>query len=266
MPWLMQGVSLHYYTLPDGWDPKASATKFDESGWAKTMRQAMRMEELVTRHSSIMDQYDPGKRIGLIVDEWGTWFEVEPGTNPGFLYQQNTLRDALVAGVHLNIFNNHADRVKMANIAQMVNVLQAMILTQDDKMVLTPSYYVFKMYSVHQGATLLPLTFKSPTYTAGNITLNALNASASMKDGEINFTICNIDPNQDHKIVLSVTDEGYKTASGQIITSANMQDFNDFGQAEKVTLKPFEVPRLRNDQMEIVIPAKSVVHIRLSRS
>ena len=263
--WLVQGVSLHYYTLPDGWEPKASATVFDEAGWAKTMRQALRMEELVTRHSAIMDQYDPAKRIGLIVDEWGTWFQVEPGTNPGFLYQQNTMRDALVAGIHLNIFNNHADRVKMANIAQMVNVLQSMILTQEGQMVLTPSYYAFKMFSVHQGATLLPLTFTSPRYSTGGMTMDAINASASMKEGEINLTICNIDPGQAHKIVLTVTADGYKTTSGQILTSANMQDFNDFGQPEKVTLKPFEVPRLRNNQIEVTIPAKAIVHIRLSR-
>ncbi|GAB4421498.1 MAG: alpha-L-arabinofuranosidase AbfB [Bacteroidia bacterium] len=262
MPWLVQGLSLHYYTLPDGWEPKVSATDFAEDGWAKTMRQANRMNELITRHSSIMDQYDPQGRIGLIVDEWGTWFQVEPGTNPGFLYQQNTLRDALVAGIHLNIFNRHAERVKMANIAQMVNVLQSMILTRDGEMVLTPSYYVFKMYKVHQGAALLPLDFDSPVYRYGNIELKALDASASIKDGEINITICNLDPNQAHPIALALS--GYKTADGQIVTSANMQDYNDFGQPEKVNLKPFEVPRPRNGQLEVSIPAKSVVHIRLT--
>ena len=88
------------------------------------------MEELVTRHSTIMDKYDPNKKVALAVDEWGIWTDVEPGTNPGFLYQQNSLRDAIVAATTLNIFNNHSDRVRLANLAQTVNVLQALVLTQ----------------------------------------------------------------------------------------------------------------------------------------
>ncbi|MDP5171618.1 MAG: alpha-N-arabinofuranosidase [Bacteroidia bacterium] len=264
-PWLIQGLSLHSYTLPEGWLPKVSATEFEEDGWAKTMRQAYRMDELISRHSAIMDQYDPNQRIGLIVDEWGTWFQVEPGTNPGFLYQQNTLRDALVAGIHLNTFNQHADRVKMANIAQMVNVLQAIILTKDDQMVLTPTYYVFKMYSVHQGADLLPVNFDSPKYSFGGMEMDALNASASIKDGEINFTICNLDPENDHPITLTLTGESFSSSNGQIVTAENMQDYNDFGRPEAVTLSTFKVPAPKKNQLEVVIPAKSVVHIQLKR-
>ena len=264
-PWLMQGLSLHYYTLPEGWLPKVSATEFDEDGWAKTMQKALRMDELVTRHSTVMDQYDPNKRIGLIVDEWGTWFQVEPGTNPGFLYQQNTMRDALVAGIHLNIFNNHAERVKMANIAQMVNVLQSMILTQDDQMVLTPSYYVFKMYKAHQGGKLVQVNIDSPVYSYEGIEMPALNVSASEKDGMLHVTICNLDPNEDHPVSMNLTGGGYTKASGEIVTSASMTDYNDFGQPEKVKLAAFEVNRPKNNQLEVVIPAKSVVHIQLSK-
>jgi len=147
----MDGLSLHYYTLPGTWEKKGSATQFDESEWFSTLRNALHMEELIRRHSAIMDRYDPQRRVGLIVDEWGTWYDVEPGTNPGFLYQQNTLRDALVAGIHLNIFNNHAERVKMANIAQTVNVLQAMILTDGPRMIVTPTYHVLRCTSITRG-------------------------------------------------------------------------------------------------------------------
>ena len=154
-PGFMDGLSLHYYVHPGGWQDKGSATDFDEKKWYLTMEKALYMEELIERHGAIMDQYDPEKKIGMIVDEWGCWFDVEPGTNPGFLYQQNTMRDALVAGVTLNIFNRHCDRVKMACIAQMVNVLQSVILTEGPKMIKTPTYYVFHMYKHHQGAELV---------------------------------------------------------------------------------------------------------------
>ena len=151
----MDGLSLHYYTHPEGWEIKGSATDFDDKVWYKTLSKTLYMEELIRRHGAIMDKYDPKKEIGLIVDEWGTWFTVEPGTNPGFLYQQNTMRDALVAGINLNIFNKHSDRVRMANIAQIVNVLQSVILTEGEKMIKTPTYHVFNMYKYHQDAMLV---------------------------------------------------------------------------------------------------------------
>ncbi len=161
---MLGGISLHYYTVPNSWDKKGSATNFTEKDYFATLKSTLYMEELVTRHSSIMDQYDPQKKVALVVDEWGTWYDVEPGTNPGFLFQQNSMRDAMVAAINLNIFNNHCDRVRGANIAQMVNVLQAIIFTDGAKMVLTPTYYIFEMYKIHQQAALIPLNFKSPEY------------------------------------------------------------------------------------------------------
>jgi len=161
----MDGLSLHYYVLPEGWEKKGSATDFNEEIWYKTLHKALYMEELIKRHSAIMDEYDKEKKIGLIVDEWGCWYNVEPGTNPGFLYQQNTMRDALTAGITLNIFNKHCDRVKMANLAQMVNVLQSVLLTEGKDMVKTPTYHVFHMYRHHQGATLLDSRLMSTSET-----------------------------------------------------------------------------------------------------
>ena len=179
---------MHYYC--GSGRKRQLATEFDEGDWFAQLQRALQMEELVTRHSAIMDKYDPDKKVALIVDEWGTWHEVEPGTNPGFLYQQNTLRDALVAGVTLNIFNNHCRRVRMANIAQMVNVLQAMILTDKEKMILTPTYHVFEMYTVHHDARLLPTELQSADYQLGSAKVPQVSASASRDPaGRIHVTL-----------------------------------------------------------------------------
>lgn len=262
--YLVQGVSLHSYTISTGnWRDKGSATEFDEKGWFSTIKNTLRMDDLVSRHATIMDQYDPGKRIGLIVDEWGNWFNVEPGTNPGFLYQQNTLRDALVAGINLNIFNNHADRVKMANIAQTVNVLQSVILTKEDQMVLTPTYYVFKMYRVHQDATLVPMNLDTENYEMDGVAVPAVNASASIKDGIVSVTLCNLNPNKTENVDLTITGQNFTTSEGQIVTAKNMNDFNDFGREEKVTLKAFEVGKPKDGKLSIGLPSKSVVLVRL---
>ena len=192
---MMDGLSLHYYTVPETWDHKGSATEFAEKDWYKTMKKTMYMEELIRRHSAIMDQYDPDKKVGMIVDEWGTWYDVEPGTNPGFLYQQNTMRDALVAGINLNLFNKHSDRVKMANIAQMVNVLQSMILTEGEKLVKTPTYHVFDLYQVHQENDLLASSLETEQvgledeYMVPNLT-ESVSVDAN---GVLHITMTNVD-------------------------------------------------------------------------
>ena len=260
---MMNGISLHYYTVAGDWNNKHSATQFDEKDWFVTLQKTLKMEELVTKHSEIMDKYDPEKKVGLLVDEWGNWFDVEPGTNPGFLYQQNTLRDALVAGINLNIFNNHADRVRMSNIAQMINVLQSVILTKDKEMVLTPTYYVFKMYNVHQDAVLLPIEIKCNQYTSGSASLDAINASASVKDGVVSITVCNLDPVNAQNV--SFTLQGLKSSlvSGKIVTAAKMNAYNDFGKKEEVSMTDFKGAKLNKGLVEASIPAKSVVLIQL---
>ncbi|WP_340114819.1 alpha-N-arabinofuranosidase [Maribellus mangrovi] len=260
---LVQGVSLHNYTFTNSWTNKGHATDFGEREWISVLDNTLRIETLIERHSTIMDKYDPRKRIGLIVDEWGNWFNVEEGTNPGFLYQQNTLRDAMVAGINLNIFNNHADRVKMANIAQMVNVLQAVILTKEDEMVLTPTYYVFKMYSVHQDATLVPMNLKTDDYSVERRRVPSVNASASTKDGVLSVTLVNLNPNSSQSVEFNVTGNDYSSASGQIVTAENMNDYNDFGQDEKVTLKEMKVDTPIEGKLSLEIPAKSVVLVQL---
>ena len=260
---MMNGISLHYYTIPGSWENKHSATVFDEKEWFSTMQKTLKMEELVTKHSAIMDKYDPDKKVGLLVDEWGTWFDVEPGTNPGFLFQQNTLRDALVAGINLNIFNNHADRVRMSNIAQMINVLQSVILTKDKEMVLTPTYYVFKMYNVHQDATVLPLEIKCNKYASGSESVDAINASASVKDGVVSITLCNLDPVNSQSV--NFTLQGLKSTriSGKIVTANKMNAYNDFGKKEEVSMADFTGAKLNNGLVEASIPAMSVVLIQL---
>jgi alpha-N-arabinofuranosidase len=261
-----QGISLHYYTICHDWSKKGSATQFDEKEYFTTMKKTLFMDELLSKHITIMDKYDPQNRVGLIVDEWGNWFDVEPGTNPGFLYQQNTLRDALVASLNLDLFNNYARRVKMANIAQTVNVLQAMILTKDDKIVKTPSFYVFKMYKVHHDATLLPSDVQSEKYTLGNESVPALSASAS-KDasGKIHVTITNLNPNK--KLEVSCDLRGIEKVSfgkGSIVTGEKINSYNDFGKNEEITLKDFSDVKVAGNKVTVNIPAKSVIMLELN--
>jgi len=260
---MMNGISLHYYTVPQDWNKKGSATQFDDAMWFTTLQKTLKMEELVTKHSAIMDKYDPTKKVGLLVDEWGTWFDVEPGTNPGFLFQQNTMRDAMVAGINLNIFNNHADRVRMSNIAQMINVLQSMILTKDKEMVLTPTYYVFKMYNVHQDAKMLPIEIKCGKYTSGANSIDAISASASVKDGVVSITLCNLDPVKAQDISFDIQGLKLATVSGKIVTANKINAYNDFGKKEEVSLVEFKNAKLNNGQVVASIPAKSVVLIQL---
>ncbi|UCG28434.1 MAG: alpha-N-arabinofuranosidase [Bacteroidales bacterium] len=263
--WMMQGLALHYYTVMDGWGHKGSATQFGEWEWISTLQQTLNMEELIIRHSTIMDRYDPEKRIGLYVDEWGNWFDVEPGTEPGFLYQQNTLRDALVAAVNLNIFNNHCNRVKMANIAQTVNVLQAMILTNEEKMIRTPSYYTFRMFKVHQDATLLPLNLTCENYRFEEKQVASLSASSSLNEnGIIHLSLANLDPRKSKAVKCEVRGRKITDVKGEILTAGNMNDHNDFNRGEIVVPKEFTGANIRGGILEIDIPAKSVVVLRIN--
>jgi alpha-N-arabinofuranosidase len=261
----MNGLSLHYYTVPSGdWGRKGSATRFTEQQWFATMRQALRMEDLVTRHSAIMDKTDARKRVGLIVDEWGTWYDVEPGTNPGFLYQQNTLRDALVASATLNIFNNHAARVKMANIAQMINVLQAMILTDKEKMLVTPTYYVFEMYTVHQDATLLPSELQCADYAFGTEKIPALSVSASRnKAGQIHLTLCNLDPKAAAELTCELQGVKAPKMSGHVLTATDLTAHNTFDQRNNVKLADFNDFKATEAGFGVSLPAKSIVLLEL---
>jgi alpha-N-arabinofuranosidase len=262
----MNGLSLHYYTLPSGdWKKKkGSATEFDEAAWFATLRNTLRMDELVTKHSAIMDKYDPEKRVGLVVDEWGTWYDVEPGTNPGFLYQQNTLRDAIIAGLNLHIFQKHADRVAGANIAQMVNVLQAMILTDGAKMTVTPTYWVFEMYKVHQGAASLPLVLTTPDYGLGGNKIPAVSASASRDAaGKVHLSFVNTDPSRPITVTCQLEGVAAKTVTGRVLTAAAMNARNTFEAPETVRPVTFAGATMANGILTVELPAKSVVVLEL---
>lgn len=261
---MMWGTGLHYYTVPTGnWGHKGSATKFDEKEYFSTMKNCLRMEEFVTKHSAIMDKYDSAKRVALAVDEWGIWTDVEPGTNRAFLYQQNSLRDALVAATTLNIFNNHADRVRLANLAQTVNVLQSLILTRGPQMLLTPTYWVFDLYKVHQDAKLIPIQFNSPDYANGDQKIPALNISASKDStGAVHISLVNLDPSKNISIQTSI-DGTWKTVTGKVLTSANLTDVNSFEQPKKVVETDFKGAKLTGNKLSVDIPAKSIVVLEL---
>lgn len=238
---MMWGVSLHYYTLPTGnWGHKGSATNFDEKEYFNTLKNGLMMDKVLQDQEAVMDRYDPAKKVALVVDEWGVWTDAEPGTNPGFLFQQNNLRDALVAASTLNIFNNHADRVKMANLAQTVNVLQALALTKGNKMVLTPTYYVFDLFKVHQDATLLPVKLISPDYVVDGNKLPAVNVSASKNNnGVVHISFVNLNPSETVTVGTSLDDANWNRIKGQILTSVKFDDYNSFGNPEKVKTSGF---------------------------
>ena len=263
----MWGLSMHYYTVPKGWGPggKGSATDFDEEEYMITMQKSLQMDELIRRHTEVMDMYDPKKKVALCVDEWGAWYDVEPGTNPGFLYQQNTLRDALLCASILNIFHHHCDRVRMANIAQMVNVLQAIILTKDDQMVLTPTYHVYNMYKVHQDAKMIPVELLVPQYTCGTRSVPAVNASASIdKDGVTHISLVNIDPHNEVEISCRLDDLKAAQASANILTADALNVCNTFEAPQNIVLKPFKQVKLKKDgTLSLTMPAKSVITVTL---
>ena len=257
----MDAISVHYYTLPSGkWDVKGSATRFDEAEWIATLARTLRMDEILANHSRIMDRYDPDKRVALLVDEWGTWYDVEPGTETGFLYQQNSLRDALVAAVNLNIFHAHADRVRMTNIAQMVNVLQAMILTDGEKMLLTPTYHVFHMYKPFQGATQLPVEVESPRYRRGDWDVPVVHASAARDvAGRLKVALANLDPERAAQTSLRVAGARVTNVRGRILTAPRMNAINTFDAPEAVRPVAFTDARVEGDRIVLTLPPKSVL-------
>ena len=261
-----QGLSIHYYSIVDGWGYKGSATKFDEREWFETMRMNLQMDNIIKGHAAIMDRYDPQKTKGLVVDEWGNWFQVEPGTNPGFLYQQNTMRDALTAAIHLNIFNKYADRVKVANLAQMVNVLQSVILTKDDKMVLTPTYHVFRMFRVHQEARLLNIDLKCEDYTNGTKKIPSVSASASVdKEGKVHISLANLNPNKPVTVTVPLIGDSFKKVTAEVLTSAEMNSFNSFESAENVKPVNFTGYTYKDGVMTVNMPSKSVIVLELTK-
>jgi alpha-L-arabinofuranosidase len=260
----MNGLSLHYYTVPKVWMDKGSATRFAEDEWFSTLKNTLYMEELVTKHDEIMTKYDPDKKVGLIVDEWGAWYTAEPGSNPRFLYQLNTLRDALLTGINFNIFQNHSDRVQMANIAQTVNVLQSIILTEGEKMLLTPTYHVFEMYKVFQGATLLDLNLASPDYAFGGQSIPQVHASAARDTaGRIHVALCNLDPNNDAEIACDLAGQAIGKVGGRTLSSPNMQDGNNFDHPDLVKPAPFTAYNLAGGKLTLTLPAKSVTVITI---
>lgn len=262
----LHGLSLHYYTVPHTWAHKGSATNFTEDEWFLTLQKALRMEEIVTNHGAIMDKYDPEKRVGMIVDEWGTWYDAEPETNPGFLYQQNSLRDALVAGVTLNIFNSHCDRIHMANLAQTVNVLQALILTDGAQFILTPTYHVFDLYQVHQDATLLATTIENGAdYVINGESLPQLSVSASKNGaGVVHVTLCNLDSRAGAAVALALNGmDAVQRASGRIVTAATMQAHNTFAQPAAVTAAPLHSIAHAGQQVQVQLPPMSVAVVAI---
>ena len=260
----MYGISLHYYTFPTGrWNPRGSATHFTEAEYAHSLTEAAHIEEVIDKHAAVMDKYDPQKQVALLVDEWGVWADVEPGMPRYAMYQQSSLRDALVEATTLNIFNNHADRVRGANLAQCVNVIQSLILTREDRMLLTPTYYVFDLYKVHQDTKQLHLKMESPMYVLGKDTVKAVNASASLdRTGSIHISLVNLDAHQSIS-VKTMLPTAAKSVSGHILTSLKFNDINTFEQPDKIKIGQFSDAQIEQNQLCAVLPPLSVVVLEI---
>jgi alpha-N-arabinofuranosidase len=262
--WDMQGLSLHNYTVIN-WDKKHSSVDFGDTEYAQILKKTLEMESLIDKHAAIMDKYDPQKKIALVVDEWGAWYAPLPGSNPGFLVQQNSQRDAILAALNINIFARRADRVRMANIAQMVNVLQAMILTDKEKIVLTPTYYVFKMYVPFQDATFVPVKFDAGTYTHGDITLPRVDAIAARdKNGKLWVEITNIDPNRPVEIDLNTIGITAKSAIGETLIAPKVDSVNTFEKPNTVAPKAISA-KAQNSKLSLSLEPKSVTVVAVSQ-
>jgi len=261
--WSLEGLSLHNYTV-GGWPPSYPSTGFDEAAYARLVKETLGMDGLIARHSAIMDKYDPEKKVPLVVDEWGVWLAPTPGTNPGFLQQQNSMRDAIIAALNINIFARHADRVRMANIAQMINVLQAMILTDKDKMVLTPTYHVYKLYLPFQDATFVPVAFDAGTYSQGNVTLPRVDAIAARDTaGTLWVAITNLDPGRPARVKASFAGIRARSAEGDVLTAPRIDSVNSFDKPDTVSPRRYSARASGNDGLTLDIPAKSIMVVRI---
>ena len=261
----MDGLSLHYYTVEPDWNTRTPAAEFDEKRWYLCLSKASWMNHLVETHGKIMDKYDPDKRVALVVDEWGTWHAVEKGTNPGFLYQQNTVRDALAAGITLNIFNNHCDRVRIANIAQAVNVLQSPVLTEGAKMIKTPTWHVFHMYKAHMDATHLESFVSTETVGIDDAKVDAVTASASHKKGDYTVTLTNADLNKARSVTIKL--DGIKTVSSAeatVLAGKLMNSMNTFDKPNEVAAKKCKV-EVSGNEVTVKMPARSVVSVSIKK-
>jgi alpha-N-arabinofuranosidase len=263
--WDINGVSLHWYTVPNGWPPSTPSEKFGLDDYTKTLKSTLFMDEFLRKQEAVMDKYDPEKKVTLTVDEWGAWHAPLSGSNPAFLVQQNSIRDALLASLNLNIFARHADRVRMANIAQMINVLQAMILTDKEKMVLTPTYYVFKMYVPFQDATFIPVAFDAGTYTHGSVTLPRVDAIAA-KDahGKLLIEITNLDAENPVSIDADVTGITATSANAETLTGAAVDSINTFDSPNTVAPKSVAV-KVQNGKLSLTVEPRSVTVVSIGQ-
>jgi alpha-N-arabinofuranosidase len=262
--WDIEGLSLHSYTVVR-WPPAYDSVNFGEREYAELTQATLRMEDHLKAHTAIMDKYDPEKKVGLIVDEWGVWLAKLPGTQEGFLQQQNSLRDGIIAALNFNMFARHADRVRGANIAQMVNVLQAMILTDGEKMLLTPTYHVHKMYLPFQDATLLPVAFAAGEYRSGDVVLPRVDAAAVRAiDGKLWLSLVNLDPSRPAEIRVKIPGVAARGASGTVLTASRVNSVNTFEAPDTVAPQSFSAS-VAGGTITVQLPAKSVAMLAIEQ-
>ena len=263
--WDINGLSLHWYTVPNGWPPSTASEKFGVDDYVKSLKSTLFMDEFLRKQEVVMDKYDPDKKVTLSVDEWGAWHAPLPGSNPAFLVQQNSIRDAILASLNLNIFARHADRVRMANIAQMINVLQAMILTDKEKLVLTPTYYVFRMYVPFQDASFIPVSFNAGTYTHGSVTLPRVDAiAAKSTDGKLLLEITNLDAENSATVDTALTGITAKSATAETLTAPAVDSINTFESPKALVPKPSEA-KIEAGRLSLTVAPRSVTVVSIEQ-
>ena len=263
----LDGISHHYYTLPtDEWSKKGGATGFPEQEWISTLYHAMRIDEYLAMNEAVLEELDPSGSVGLYLDEWGTWYDADPGNDAGILYQQNSIRDALVAALSFNIFHRHTKRLHMANIAQTVNVLQAVVLTRGDEMIVTPTYHAFEMYRPFQDATFVPTDLQGGgRYEHGEFSVPRVSATAALAAGG-GLVVALVNLHASDAVDVDVRVSGYDAAgaSARVLAGDAIDAHNTFEIPDAV--RPVELPvRLEGNGLSMTLPARSVSVIRLEK-
>ena len=246
-----QGVSMHYYS--GGAD---RSTTFTADHMNEQFISYLKVEEAIVQQRAVLDSYQKGKEIGLILDEWGVWDDIpeEDERRYGKLWQQSTMRSAIAAGLGLNIFNRQADKLHMCNIAQMVNVLQSLLLTdgpEGEHCVRTTTYHAFSLFKPHRTKTAVRVE-------SGDSSPSGLSVSASKSDKELVVTLVN--PRHDVDLQVECTLKGVNPNPGtaQILHDAEWNACNTFDHPDRIAPKPLTL-RVDGSQVHLDLPRLSLV-------
>ncbi len=283
------GLSVHYYTSGSPTKFAAGdALKFNGDDHYDLLTRASIMEKVVTDHWKAIGNQPGRPQVKLVVDEWGAWYGKGTELAPEYhLSQQSTMRDALLTGITLDIFQRHADKVAIANVAQSINCIHSLMLAQGDKFTLTPTFHVFQMYLPHRGAQAIRANFTAPTIAnplanaptpaGGNSyigsleavkTLAGLSGSASIAttgNGKL-LTLTVVNPHLDRPITTEITLGGASIAfaTGTVLAEPDVHAHNDFANPNAVQPRTARVAAPAAGRLTHTFPPASVTTLQLT--